>query len=220
MVQTGSTEVRDGLCGCQGWGVPTLGGAKPLLPQKASHSLHLGLDFSTQTSTKVPAQQDYQYRKKSMGKERMQLQRARWDLPGCLGAIPSCCPWKPLQLRLQLQHRSHLWREESVRPSVRPTDSRGGLTPTTPHHPRSARRRCHPGRAWPWGVCCRPGGLGVAPGGGAGPGGQGGDGPAGWGCARGACPACGPAGDAPWAAASVCRWRAHARASSGTAGAW
>lgn len=139
--------------------------------------------------------------------------------------MPLCHPWNPrapqlqFQLQFHLQHRSRLWREGSVHLSV-PIGSRGGLRPTTPHHRRSARCRCPPGRAWPWAVCCRSGGLGGALGGGAGPGGRGGDAPAGWGCARGACPACGPAGDAPWAAASACRWRAHARASSGTAGAW
>lgn len=96
----------------------------------------------------------------------------------------------------------------------------GGVRPTPPRHPRSARHRCRPARAWPRSGCHWAGGAGVVPGGDAGPGGLVGAGPAGWGYARGACPACGPAGDEPWAAASACRWRARARVSSGTAGAW
>lgn len=150
----------------------------------------------------------------------MQLPRASGGNPpppGCLGANPSRCPRRPRAPQLRLQHRSHLRMSEG---SV-PAETRGvGVRPTPPRHPRSARRCYRPARAWSWGGCRWAGGAGGAPGGDAGPGGQTGAAPAGWGCARGACPACGPAGDVPWAEASACRWRARARVSSGTAGAW
>lgn len=117
--RTGNIEVQDGFYGCHRWGVPALGGLNPspcrrhpifsiwgwVFPPKPLQKCLLGRITSTD---------------KTLWEGGGAALKREVEPPGLSGSNPTVLVGHPraLQLQLQPRHRSHVWREGSVCPSV------------------------------------------------------------------------------------------------------